>query len=445
MSDIGNLFHIEYEGGTKPIIDAPGIFSFTLYDKYGMLDLKTTYLTTKIDVYFVGVLSYLKMVNTEAAWRGWRVVIHTTPESVEKNPLTFNYFRELGAIIGITRLREDYNSKYFAFIRAARYFPMFISNNTIAIRDADTIFDKYIERMIQKSTDITNFESKKIAYNTGDFDEFTKALSHWEQVYAERTREFTDAVVFSYDSNYYFINSKKKINNNNSKKNINSLVWTGTNSDYTTSYMIRARFLAGMLTKYGPALPMKLWTSDLIEYIPKFIKYHNNADLKFHLMDEYYLTNIIYKWCKENNRVAFFKINYVSPDYMSFAKSHFKNRNETTNKNWEKRERPFMKMYNQGGLLPASFNPNVHSFTLFDPESYHLKPEFFNNPLKYGKKVSNMKVNSKPITSWSFPTAAPIGPLKKPDWMPSYFFGGKYSRKRKNNFNKTRKYRKHKQ
>ncbi len=37
MSDI---IHIQYEGGIESLIDVTGLFSFTLYDKYGNLDAK---------------------------------------------------------------------------------------------------------------------------------------------------------------------------------------------------------------------------------------------------------------------------------------------------------------------------------------------------------------------------------------------------------------------
>lgn len=403
MSD---LLRIEYEGGQDQLLAAPGLFSFTLYDHSGKLDGEVGWVT-KSNEYIVGVLSYLRIVRT-APWVGWRVVIHITPTTLEKNPRILSYLQDQGAILGICTLAEEY-AEYEGFIRASRYFPMFFFDRTVAIRDADTIFDQYIAGIIPHSS-MKDADSKIAALDSRPFHEFAERLSHWEQVYAERTRGFSNAVVFSYDMNYMLPGAG--LNKNKTNK-----VYLGTAKSYKgyrNNYFPapRARLLAGMLTKYGPALPMELWASELLGYIPKFIEERAKYETpNYHLMDEYYLTDVIYKWCKANGRVEFFKANYVSPSYEAFAAAHFGERSpESNTMNWEKHERSVLEAKKAFPL--RSYRDSVHAFALFNPESYHLRPEVFNSPLRYGMPIPNILANK------------PNERAPHPDWMPNYVFGG---------------------
>lgn len=396
---------IEYPPDKLDIIkSAPGIFSFTIYRNDNALDAFIT--DPKASIYFFGLYAYLELV-AKPEWTGWTVVIHTDTATIERNPAAFTYFQEKGAIIGRITVAEPYSS-FPTLLRIGRYYPMFVNTDGIvAVRDADTIFDAYLASMIFETTNyraIDSFEKKLTYFGKPQFVDFINKLSTWEQLYIERVRPLSDKIVLTYDSGYTL---GRIINTNKSQK-----FWTGTNAEYSTYYPSapHVRLLAGVITKVGAPIDMSVWatlpefTAKYFESVPEENRTPSSTTLNS--FDEYYLTDVIYKWAKQTGRVAFFRIDYVSPSYRSTEENVVR-----------------------GGPDHAG----AQKYYLENPGE-ELKPNYFNNPLRYAKKVANIPETTAPvgpILSWGRPAAAATnGRPPKPSWMPTFIFGGG-SRKRK--------------
>ena len=403
---------IEYPPDKLDIIkSAPGIFSFTIYRKDSALD--NFIAGPKTSLYFFGLHAYLQLVS-KSEWAGWAVVIHTDAATIERNPAAFAYFQEKGAIIGRITVAEPYTT-FPTLLRIGRYYPMFVNTGGIVcVRDADTIFDAYLASMIFETTNyraIDSFEKKLTYFGKPEFVGFINKLSVWERMYIEKVSPLSDKIVFTYDSKYTL---DRIINTNKSQK-----FWTGTNAEYGRGSPPHVRLLAGIITKIGSPIDMSVWaalpefTTKYFDSVPEENRIPSSTTLNS--FDEYYLTDVIYKWAKQTGRVAFFRIDYVSPSYRSTEENVVR-----------------------GG----PDHVGAQKYYLENPGE-QLDEESFNNPLRYAKKVANIPesaIHVGPILSWGAPApAAPSnGRPPKPSWIPTFVFGGG-SRRHRNRTRRTKK------
>lgn len=335
VNNASSVMDIEYDD-MAALMSSAGIFSFCVYTYPGAFNanINSTYKLSVSGgkyphVYFVGILSYIEMINRHPEqWTNWRVVVHTDKETIETNPKAFDILKRKGAIFGITTLKGRYSDiKLFRGIfRNNRYFPLFIEglNVPVLIRDADTIYESELVKEIQERLLTKQKNNTKAVINIGSEEiiptEFIEKLNKWEHLFVERISTFKDKVIFTYDDSYSL-----PLKNEN---NIGKMVWTGRPENRPkhkpepgkfrrSNYMaVKVRFLAGNLSKVGAALPSELWTRALPDFLSKYI---TNANIKSDALlkkttisDEVYLTEVIYPWCKEHNRAEFYKMNYVS-------------------------------------------------------------------------------------------------------------------------------------
>lgn len=424
-----------------------GIFSFSIYMRSGgfnesslskmnvfMGDTKYSSL-----IYFVGIMSYVEMIkNNPAIWGGWRVVIHTDQQSIDDNPLAYKAFIDNGAIIGITTLKKY--SEYRAIFRINRFFPLFIKglDCPVFVRDADTIFETEIGREVVD-------KEKVLTVSDYILPDFIKNLSNWEAMYYEKLKDYKNKVVFSYDDEYFFNIQDENIEQKNGKyvfKN-NSQVWLGKKTMNLQNEKTRnrlglypkVRFLAGIVSKIGESLPMELWYPGLNNFLamylskidkhgyPKYDWPTPTRETKIMWTDEVYLTDVIYKWCKENDSAEFFKMNYVRTYRIyKIGRKYFEKQypnsiinsgntlriNNTKiynalNKNLAQRIFPKKGMTNIG-FSAEQFKQKEATRLAFTHPDLTLTNESFNNPFKYKND-----------------------PSKKPESIPNYVWGGKKS------------------
>lgn len=437
VSNSNSVMKIEYDD-EKALMSAKGIFSFSVYTSENVFDngIKITSLFSVENfkhqsfIYFMGIANYLKMLEDDK-WNGWKVVIHTDFPTILGNPLAFEKLKKMGAIIGLTRLDDKYSdSKFKAVFRLNRFYPLFINDLDVPVfvRDADTIFESGMANILMKEN--PEYTEIKVTSNNFILPEFVTKLSNWEQLYYNKVKKFNNKVIFSYDDGYAI-----PVNDNN---DINKLNWLGyrkpnsMNKKYLQShYYNKARFLAGILSKMGKSLPEYLWFKSMPEYLDKVISKlstaTNRAQIdKIRSIDESYLTNVIYKWCKENNRVEFFLMNYVQAGRIfSLAKEHFKNKypnayNKTTkNLNRNKLHKLISEKENSNNKTK-----NKKLSNLFPPGNGMIR----NEPRKWHILASILTLNNPRV---QLTNNAFINPLnyknntsKKPNTIPNYFFGG---------------------
>ena len=434
------------DDGDTAIRSAEGLFSFSLYG-----NLSKEYIHgSKSNIYVLGILAYLDMVR-KSNWSGWRVVIHTLQETIDANEAIFAEFRSKGAIIGISTLDEELKSivmggtnseghtyDWRGITRINRYYPFFIIDNPVLVRDADTIFDKILE------------------YSTYKHDEFVERLDNWEYLYYSKIKG-SSLMYFSYDDEYgmefnilptniwigktapevpkvasglisAFAAAAKPPSGAGSafaaaaKPPTSAGAGAGAGADAgpvppvftfippVNSKRSHARFLAGIISKLCPRLPIELWNKSFNYMKTKLqekLIIKKSSIWGVQMLDEMYLTNIIYQYCKANNLAGFFKLNYVSPRrYEYFMKEYFEKKyGARTNYN-EKN-----KMIND---LQKSFNPMrnhtqsqhfIAQYVLFNMPELAMHDDFFYNPLK------NIKGERRPAR------------------FPQYYFGRRASRR----------------
>ncbi len=448
-----SVMKIEYND-EDALISAKGIFSFSVYIDENEFNKGLTIHSYLIPndfkkmsiIYFIGIASYLKMIEDNTKWAGWKVVIHTDFPSILGNPLAFDKFKKMGAIIGLTTLDKKYSDpKFKSVFRLNRFYPMFIKDLDcpIFIRDADTIFEGALGNIIIKN----NPRDKKLNVSSDDLisSTFVSKLSNWEYMYYEKVNKFNNKVIFSYDDGYFLA-----LNNSN---DITKLDWIGdhpipknTNMKYLQShYYYKARFLAGILSKMGKSLPEELWLKALPEYIEKsFSKLdtlHNSIRNNIiRSIDEAYLTNVIYKWCKEHNYVEFFKMNYVDAyTIFSLGKEYFINKypnafNSSTNK---------LNLVKLHKLFSEQENSNIKKENKEILNLFPINGLIRNNPKKWHIIKSKLTLNNPKIQLSNKHFVNPLNfkenPLKKPEYIPNYFFGGTKRRSTKRRHNHKRK------
>jgi hypothetical protein len=331
------------------LMSATGIFSFCIYIDAGKFNANVSstaqlysYPHKPPHIYLIGLLSYAQMIHENPIWRGWKVVIHTDKATVDGNPLAFKALKDRGVILGMTILKGRYSdmSKFRGIFRNNRYYPLFIEglNIPILIRDADTIFEQSLSsEATNKLYEIQQKNSSAVLSIKNDNDlilpTFIENLSKWEYMYYTKISKFINKVIFSYDDSYSLDLTNENYDKNNLIKN--SLVWTGRPENrpkrkrepsryrYSNHLKVKARFLAGNLSKVGYSLPIELWNIGLPRFLHKYLTNANIAKTGFDLIkkitisDEVFLTEVIYKWCRENDYTEFFKLNYVSPNRLS--------------------------------------------------------------------------------------------------------------------------------
>lgn len=444
-----DILDIKYSNeDLEQIKEAKGIFSFCVYTGNGVFDKNITNFGELIMIgdkppilYYIGLISYLQMIiNDPSKWNGWKVIIHTDEATIDGNPKAFNKLKEKGAIIGLTTLKGKYEdiSKFRGIFRNNRYYPLFIQgiNIPIFIRDADTIFEHYISDKLFET-----FDKKSVINITKNediiLDDFITKLSNWEYMFFTKANKLNNKVIFSYDNNYSL-----KLTNENK---INDLIWSGSPSNKPTNktnfFTKKVRFLAGNVSKIGEALPIELWTAGFSEFINKYITNNNisgnikKLEIKTGISDEVFLTEVIYKWCKTNNKAEFFMMNYVLSSrlytlFNKYIKGKYGDKGNInsladtfnkTNKEFYNKMNPKKLTAHQMALGKQPINEITtrllaNTISLNHPE-IPLNNEYFYNPLH-------------PISN-------------KPKSMPSYFFGGKPKKTIKHRKLKNKKTRKH--
>jgi hypothetical protein len=330
-----SVMDIEYDD-MAGLMGAAGIFSFCVYTWPGAFnaDIDSSYRLSvsggkRPHVYFVGILSYVEMINRHPEqWANWRIVVHTDQETIESNPKAFRVLKSKGVIFGLTRLKGRYSDirLFRGIFRNNRYYPLFIQglNVPVIIRDADTIYEselvaEIVDRLLKKQKNNT----KAVIDITSDEiipDGFVEKINKWEHLFVEKISAFDNKVIFTYDDGYSL-----PLKNEN---NIGRMAWSGRPENrpkhkpqpgkYRRSNYLakKVRFLAGNLSKVGAPLPSGLWTHAFPEFLSKYITNANIASdkllTKTTISDEVFLTEVIYPYCKENNRAEFYKMNYVS-------------------------------------------------------------------------------------------------------------------------------------
>ena len=330
-NNTSSVMDIEYDD-MDGLMRASGIFSFCVYTNEGAFNrnIDTTDNLYVIrgkypHVYFLGILSYIEMINRHPdQWPGWRIVVHTDEETVKSNPKAFGLIKSKGAIFGITKLKGRYSdiNLFRGIFRNNRYYPLFIAglNVPVIIRDADTIYEselvkEIVDRLIRKQKNnakaVINIASEELIP-----DGFIEKLNKWEYLFVKKISAFENKVIFTYDDDYSL--PLKKTNN------IGKMVWAGNPAERSnqSNYESRkVRFLAGNLSKVGVPLPSELWTHAFPEFLSNFITNANTKSnrlfTKTIISDEVFLTTVIYPYCKENNRAEFYKMNYIKSSRLS--------------------------------------------------------------------------------------------------------------------------------
>jgi hypothetical protein len=349
------IFVITYDNYDL-IKNAKGIISFTVYSKIGEPSILELDNTSNIDrrhpvIYSLGLLQYLNMC-TKDEWKGWKIIIHTDKDTIDNNPNIFKTFEKNGAIIGVVTQNTSFKhdnltpSRFKSILRISRFLPMFYKNDNISvlIRDADTLFPDYL-------TELYTIK------NTFIIDEFINKLSSWESIYVERMNNKPTSVVFGYDYNWFISDpidntydtyKNSNINININSKNCNMYIKTHQNykigkksindkefkNDEIMYYKCQIdksklysyiRLLAGIVGQSAPSLPWSIWENELPKFIKeKLDKYPFDAAN----FDEYFLTNIIYSYCKEANITKYFIANYLTPHslyylYLEYIKAKY--------------------------------------------------------------------------------------------------------------------------
>lgn len=232
------------------IKNTKGIFSFSVYTSPNQFDKNVNQLSNLnisgvgrfSKLYMIGLLSYLSLAQKDD-WKGWRVIIHTDEETLQGNPITFEKFKQMGAIIGITKLKGEFSdlSKYRGIFRINRYYPLFLKelNIPILIRDADTIFESYVSEQLQNK--LINIKQKnrtaKLKVNSNDFilDDFINKLNNWEKLYFNKISKFNNKIIFSYDDQYEIPLNKNA--------NLSKLKWSGEEKNKSI-YSGKVRFFS---------------------------------------------------------------------------------------------------------------------------------------------------------------------------------------------------------
>jgi hypothetical protein len=445
-----------------------GFFSFTLYTessknvtKIGKLDSGDNTGIKHAKLYYYGLIAYLEMVR-KSKWSGWRVLIHTDELTLQRNPKSFSIFRELGAIIGISTLLDKYtdSEKYRGIFRINRYAPLFFKgfDRPVCIRDADTIFDKYLGKLLYLDTDV--FKVK--------FREFINYLSNWEHAFINIVNKYENKIIFSYDDHYAL---KPEHITNNIIPELLDYKWTGPvknnpiykavrnrtkkikNIRYNNikninrSSLKMARFLAGNLTKIGNPLPPELWEPGLSRFLETY------KGMTIHA-DEAYLTRVIYTWCRNHGSAEFFKLNYVSPNVITGLFNHYLsikypgllkyvNMTNTTENYIERNTLPEIVEFTGNGTPPPGMAPprklkrglifNEAKMNEISPENKSIYNSF------YGKDVTIPHISeSLRSIAEEFKLKHPeeslhpdyfYNPLrnnfaKRPGSLPEYLFGG---------------------
>jgi hypothetical protein len=462
------------------ITGSPGIFSFVIYGTTSVLDEYIIDMRSqqKTPIYFVGLYAYTEMLK-RPEWAGWKIVIHTTQETIDKNPKAFDYFKANGVIIGIVRLSDDLSHN--GILRVSRYHPMFVNTGVVNVRDADTLFDAYLYQIINNVKNpladtlhnkYPTFDEKmRYLTTTPDILAFIENLSNWESLFLERVSVKGASIFFSYDSPYT-LDKNLNINRNND-------MWTGTNKEYQSAlYNSHIRFLAGMLTKTsGFTLPLDLWNPGLKNFVKTLVekttgnvekayssvinttnaetdkKYRLNTNMSRAMttVDEYYLTYIIYKWAKKEKHANFFYANYVHPSVMRFRNKYMEAKGlayDLSSKTYiQKDGEPINKFDMEickytGGIAVrrAGYEHGDIQHMFLEVPALQLEPEFFINILEGSKRVSNIpKVRAVATTAWGAPTRdVPSEPRHFPPWVPTYRIGGG-AKTRKNKYTQKRR------
>lgn len=289
-----SVYEIKYENDIDSLKPA-GIFSFTLYFRGNGLD-EAMEKPTAMDQakYIYGISTYLSMCHSEE-WKGWKVFIHTNEDTIKHNPVFFTFLREHGVIIATVSIPTDILPSSIHLLRIARYYPMFMFECPVCVRDADTIFPDLA---------LTNY------FNGFDeeSDDFMKKLSRWEIMYLSQIHKHGAMVNFAYDKNYYYA---KDFNAYNEFENAGNYVVTATSKPHV-------RLLAGIVSKVGGyVLPMKLWEPNLSRYIGNISKRLAYMD-GYAGYDEMYLTYVVYTYCKNKGISGLLHLQYVVPSSRDF-------------------------------------------------------------------------------------------------------------------------------
>jgi hypothetical protein len=282
-----------------------------------------------------------------------------------------------------------------SIIRATRYYPLFKTDKPVFVRDADTIFDELItDMLLGRELDIftmkvaekaaamdknaTNNTKKRTLLSSDDIiakhgQPFPHYLGQWEsyclaKVIDTRTKNAT--TFFIGIDNYSF--DKSAYNKFGTFNNIPEVANVLSEKGH------RTRGLAGLVTSLE-RLPMEALT-----IFKSYVNNVLNAGLhskKTYMIDELYLTYVLYRFKKAEGKLGFIFANYVYT-YISnicyqIAKEGFQEKDKFLYE-------IFNEVCSRDGYDGQTFDhlrPYIQMFYLKYPE-LHIPDQAFYNPLK---------------------------------------------------------------
>jgi hypothetical protein len=396
--------NIHYDGFSFEDESIAGIFSFSLYapfnepdklDKYlvksnpepGLIELdelKYDLIGAKRSVTFIyGITSYACLLQYPE-WKNWKILVHTDIRTLELNPRTFDIFRSLGVIIGIIGddtigrgIHPDRVSD--AIIRATRYYPLFHTNKPVLVRDADTIFDNLISNLVTSYVKIEYPEFSTITNAKAQPDQpFPKLLSKWEAYCLEQIQNVSivqgTTFFIGIDGGYVFESyNYNKIVNLPEIPNPKNILYKDDNG-------WRTRGLAGIVCSLEP-LPMNALT-----LFPRFVESMLGSGLppdKAFMIDELYLSYVLYRFMKVEKKLGFIVIRYVGTSNIDICK-------QVRRPGFKEHDPILYAKFSQEGYdcgqsissrVEELLRPYQELFYLKYPE-LHLPDQAFYNPLK---------------------------------------------------------------
>ena len=314
--------HISEEDD-KALKDAEGIFSFTLYlwhklDYFFDPTQKDKYIIGHL-LFLYGIFSYIEMCNTIDAWKRWKVCVFFDDNTIYMNEKTMNFLRSKGVIICSVSISEKFYAYQQGLYRVARYYPMFFYDKPVFVRDADTLFPTVIEKTLSiligtPNTIYQQFDVSKWPYNNLNeiSDEhpafepsprFIHDIARWESIYKGLCEKYGKNLYVAYDDDYSLYYDGLNIN----KLEKNLIKSTNYNYNYLKSKdNDHARFLAGCVASLHK-LDENIWYN-----LSSFLK--NLPPINKVMIDEYYLSLVVYPHERKTNNVGFFYLEYTFLD-----------------------------------------------------------------------------------------------------------------------------------
>ena len=159
--------------------------------------------------------SYIQLCEkSDGTFKNWVCAIHTDSKTFESYDKEF--FRTIlenpAVVVGIStpnsaRLDElstkyvsihSINYLYYAILRLNRFYPLFIQEKSVFVRDADTLFPEYLEEI-----DLLAEHDPRIV-KTVEIAKFVGLLNKYETLLFNKISTRTPGIYFTWDAGYFF-------------------------------------------------------------------------------------------------------------------------------------------------------------------------------------------------------------------------------------------------